>query len=79
MKLQRITVYLDSTDQWYNVIREANTWFGRNQWKSQNHVRRKLIRPKTGPISVWFDVPDLQFATWLGVKYSINAEVATNK
>lgn len=68
--LHRIHVYLNSEEQWYDVMREANKWFGKN-WRGQNHVRRKFRnRPGNAlPIKVWFDVPDIKFDTWVNLKY----------
>lgn len=82
--MHRFYVDLHTQDQWYSVIREANQWFGHKGWKGQNNVRRKLTQNQYTPtinrtVRVWFEVPDLKFATWLGIKYSINAEISTDK
>lgn len=77
--MHRFYVHLSTEEQWYNVIREANQWFGHNKWAGQANVRKKLIRPKLKPLEVWFEVPDLQFVTWLGVKYSLTTEVKPGK
>ena len=86
--MHRIIIELQTTDQWYNVIREANTWFGTGNWRGQNHVRKKLERNTiwvgnndfhVKPVPVWFDVPDPQFATWVKLKYALPGDVKTGK
>ena len=75
-KLQRIYVYVASADQWYSVMRECRSWFGKN-WRTQGRVKRKLTNSYNGrpflqhPIAVWFEVPDQRFATWISVKHSL--------
>ena len=73
--LQRIHVYVTTPDQWYAVMRECRSWFGKN-WRTQPRVKRKLTSPYVSrvgrePIAVWFEVPDLRFATWISVKMSL--------
>lgn len=87
--MHRIIIELQTTDQWYSVIREANTWFGTGNWRGQNHVRKKLERNNIywgnfgaagiKSIPVWFDVPDPQFATWVKLKYALPGDVKTTK
>lgn len=73
-KLHRIYVQMQSTEQWYAVMRECRGWFGKN-WRTQGRVKRKFahshIRVVREPIPVWFEVPDLRFATWISVKLSL--------
>lgn len=73
---KKIKVYVDvsNEDQWYDLIREANSWFGRGNWRGQKHVRRKFMY-QSGPISVWFEVPDAKFASYVTLKYSSTAQV----
>ena len=74
-KLHRIYVSLVTEEQWYGIMRECRSWFGKN-WKTQARVKRKLAegqrysrnRPS---IQVWFEVPDPRIATWISVKYSL--------
>lgn len=72
--LHRIYVSLSTEQQWYAVMRECRSWFGKN-WRTQGRVKRKLahgqIRTLRDPIAVWFEVPDLRFATWISVKMSL--------
>lgn len=73
--LHRFWFSINSTEQWYNIIRECKSWFGK-EWKGQGKVKRKLSRhgynySRQTPVDVWFDVPDIRFATWISVKYSI--------
>jgi hypothetical protein len=73
--LHRIYVTLTTQEQWYAVMRECRAWFGKN-WQSQGRIKRKLsegLRYGRGAplVTVWFDVPDLRFATWISVKYSL--------
>jgi hypothetical protein len=78
--LYRVVVELDSTDQWYAIIREAQRLFGPRKWNSQPRVRRKLERRWNKPqVRVWFDVPDMTFATWIGVKLAVRVISVTNK
>ncbi len=73
--LHRIYVSLSSEQQWYGIMRECRSWFGKN-WRTQARVKRKLSensryghnRPS---VQVWFEVPDLRIATWISVKYSL--------
>ena len=72
-KLHRIYVQMQTTDQWYSVMRECRSWFGRN-WRTQGRVKRKLHDKYSRlgqTIPVWFEVPDLRFATWISVKLSL--------
>jgi hypothetical protein len=72
----RIYVYLSTVDQWYTIMRECRAWFGKN-WRTQGRVKRKLANSYNArpllqhPIPVWFEVPDLRFATWISVKLSL--------
>ena len=68
-KSHRVTVQVQTQDQWYDVIREANTWFGRGNWRGQRNVRKKFLYG-TGPLDVWFEVPDPKFASYISLKYS---------
>jgi hypothetical protein len=87
--MHRIIIELQTVDQWYSVIREANTWFGPKNWRGQNHVRKKLERNAVWwgnsnyaaikSVPVWFDVPDPQFATWVKLKYALPGDVKTAK
>jgi len=78
--LYRIVVELTQTDQWYAIIREAQRLFGPKNWTCQPRVRRKLERRwgSTG-VRVWFDVPDITFSTWIGVKLAVRVISVTNK
>ena len=74
-KLHRIYVNVTTQEQWYAVMRECRSWFGKN-WKTQPRVKRKLAENtrygRNAPaVVVWFEVPDLRFATWVSVKYSL--------
>jgi len=77
--MHRILVSLNTRDEWYSVVREANAWFGRN-WRGQRRVRRQL-RDKisniwqTEPKKVWFEVPDIKFASWITVKYTLPVDI----
>ena len=77
MQPHRFWFHLTSLDQWYAIMRECRTWFGTN-WASMSKVRRKLEPRRAGirtiPVSVWFDVPDPRFATWISVKHSIQVQ-----
>jgi hypothetical protein len=67
---------------WYAVIRELNQVVGTNQWKGQNHVKRRLedlIWQDSKYIWVWFDVPDVKIATWLAVKLAVQVRILPGK
>ena len=80
--MHRIQVELRDITVWYAVIRELNQTFGVNNWKGQNHVRRRLedlIWNDSKTLWVWFDVPDEKIATWLAVKLAVSVRVPPNK
>lgn len=73
--LHRIYVSLTTAEQWYGIMRECRSWFGKN-WRTQPRVKRKLAESQrygrsTPSVQVWFEVPDLRIATWISVKYSL--------
>ena len=78
--MHRIWFELDTTDQWYAVMKEARTLYDKN-WRSQSHVKRRLDRYRFThkPETVWFDVPDEKFATWCAVKLAVRVVKAQNK
>lgn len=79
--LHRVFVELANTDQWYKIIREANTLYGAHNWRGQPRAKRRLERERySGKVTtIWFDVPDPAFATWVSVKHSVIACVRANK
>jgi hypothetical protein len=81
-ELQRFWVYVNTTEQWYSVMKECRAWFGKN-WKCQGKVRKKLsshsgLRWAKQLEPVWFDVPDARWATWVATKMSLQV-VADSK
>jgi hypothetical protein len=79
LELHRFWFLISNQEQWYGIMRECRSWFGK-EWRSMSKVRRKLgskhsPRPQTVP--VWFDVPDPRFATWIAVKMSLQAQSDT--
>jgi hypothetical protein len=80
--MHRIQIELRDIATWYAVIRELNHVFGANNWKGQNHVRRRLenlIWENDKAIWVLFDVPDQKIATWLAVKLAVTVRITPNK
>jgi hypothetical protein len=80
--MHRIQVELRDIKVWYAVIRELNQVFGVNNWRGQNHVRRRLenlIWDDSKTIWVWFDVPDPAIASWLAVKLAVQIKLVPNK
>jgi hypothetical protein len=78
--MHRILVSLQTRSEWYSVVREANVWFGAGNWRGQRRVKRQLresINPMwpVEPKKVWFEVPDLKFASWITVKYTLPVEI----
>jgi hypothetical protein len=70
-----MVVELQDTKQWYAIIKEANRCFGLGNWYGQPKIKRRLDRnvwTKTMVgTRVWFDVPEREFASWIGVKFGI--------
>lgn len=79
LTMHRITFTIDNISQWYSIMKEARSQFGKN-WRGQPKIKRKLAAWRvTGPVRVWFDVPDPTFATWCAVKLGVSATEAANK
>lgn len=78
LDMHRIYFELHTIEAWYCVMSEARTWFGKN-WKTQPRVKRKLEKYGTTSVTVWFDVPDPKFATWVSVKLAVRPVEAPNK
>ena len=78
--MHRIWFDIASTDVWYSIQREAKKLYG-NSWKSQARVKRKLdnIWGNQPSHSIWFDVPDQSFASWISVKYAVTAKITPGK
>lgn len=76
----RVFVTIKSELEWYQLMAECRTWFGKN-WRTQAHVRKKLRKFGTGPIEVWFEVPDANWSSWVAVKLGtqVKSIVETNK
>ena len=80
--MHRIQIELCTVKDWYAVIRELNQVFGANNWKGQNHVKRRLenlIWDNDKSVWVWFDVPDEKIATWLAVKLAVTVRITPGK
>jgi hypothetical protein len=77
--MHRIWFDLRDTDTWYAIMKEATSLYGRNGWKGQPRVRRRLEKfawERNRPENyVWFEVPDPSFATWISVKYSVQVRI----
>jgi hypothetical protein len=76
-ELHRFWFFVSTEKQWYDIIRECRSWFGKN-WQGMSKVRRKL-NPKNRyakmhQVPVWFEVPDPRFATWISVKLSLQVQ-----
>ena len=80
LSMHRITFSLKNTDQWYAIMKEARALYGKN-WRSQPHAKRRLDRYRWDSRNerVWFDVPDVQFASWCAVKLAVEATITANK
>ena len=76
-ELHRFWFMLSTTDQWYAIMRECRSWFGRN-WRSMSKVKKKITyhygTPQQLCVPVWFEVPDPRFATWISVKMSLQVQ-----
>jgi hypothetical protein len=78
--MHRILVTCRLQSDWYAVIREANRWFGTGNWRGQRRVKRTLRAEASRiwlpqPRKIWFEIPDIRFASWLSVKYTLPVEV----
>lgn len=74
--LHRFWFTISTEKQWYTIMKECREWFGKN-WQTQSKVRRKFsfnYSRKHFVEEIWFEVPDLRFATWISVKYGIQAQ-----
>ena len=72
-ELHRFWFAISTEQQWYAIMRECRTWFGR-RWQTMSKVRRKLnarYMSRGQMVMVWFEVPDPRFATWVSVKHSL--------
>jgi hypothetical protein len=78
--MHRIWFDVSTSETWYTIIKEANAQYGRN-WRCQPRVKRRLERNRWDPqlITVWFEVPDPNFASWVAVKHAIPAKMLANK
>jgi hypothetical protein len=74
--MHRIWFQLHTVKEWYAVMKEARAMFGKN-WRTQSRVKRRLEHNNlwglnvTQTVSVWFEVPDQTFATWVAVKHAV--------
>ena len=77
--MHRIWFDLRDTQTWYAIIKEATALYGKDGWRSQPRVRRRLDKfeweRNRVENHVWFEVPDLSFATWISVKYSVQVRI----
>ena len=81
--MTKFIIDLDRESQWYQVMAECRRCFGR-QWRGQPRVRRKFrYRPLAitapPPVQVWFEVPDPEFMTWIGIKTGCAVSPVPNK
>lgn len=78
--MHRITFEMVDSTQWYTVMREARLMFGTN-WRSQPRIKRRFDANRwlNKPVTVWFEVPDPAFASWIAVKHAVIATQAPGK
>ena len=73
--MHRIWFDLRDTKTWYAIMKEANALYGKDGWKGQPRVKRRLEKfawERTRVENhVWFEVPDPAFATWCAVKHAV--------
>ena len=73
--MHRIWFDLRDTKTWYAIMKEATALYGRDGWKSQPRVKRRLEKftwERTRVENhVWFEVPDPSFATGCAVKQAV--------
>ena len=80
LSMHRITFSIKTTEQWYKIMKEARTLYGKN-WRTQPHAKRRLDRNSWmgKQEQVWFEVPDPSFASWCAVKLAVEAKTVVNK
>ena len=80
LSMHRITFMLEDTSKWYSIMHEARALYGKN-WRCQPHTKRKLERNRwtKATIPVWFEVPDMTFASWCAVKLAVEAKLLPTK
>jgi hypothetical protein len=80
--LHRFWFMISTERQWYDIMRECRSWFGKN-WRGQSKVKKKLASQsnvnrvtftKSAPMAVWFEVPDPRFGTWISIKLSMQVQ-----
>ena len=78
--MHRITFRLTSKDQWYGIMREARALYGKD-WRGQPRVKRRLerFRWEKRKVDIWFEVPEISFATWCAVKLAVEVVSVPNK
>ena len=77
--MHRIYFELSDVEVWYAIMAECRALYGKD-WRTQSHVRRKLSNPWASKAQrVWFEVPDVAFATWIAVKHAVITRIAPNK
>jgi hypothetical protein len=73
--MHRIWFDLRDTQTWYAIMKEATAMYGKDGWKGQPRVKRRLERfawqRNREENLVWFEVPDPAFATWCAVKHAV--------
>jgi len=79
--MHRIWFELEDTETWYAIMREATALYGSRNWSTQPRVKRKLEHNRWArkTFLIWFDVPDVNFATWISIKHAVRAVNPTNK
>ena len=80
LAMHRITFKISTTAHWYSIMTEARALYGKN-WRAQPRVKRRLDHSRWSKelVSVWFEVPDLTFATWCAVKLGVEVVKDPNK
>jgi hypothetical protein len=76
--MHRVYFEVSDVDTWYSIMREARSWFAKN-WHCQGHVKRRLEKHNPKPLTVWFEVPDAKFGTWVAVKLAVRVVEPPNK
>ena len=78
--MTKFRIDIAQESQWYEVMRECRRCFGQN-WRGQPKVRKKFryASVAAGPVSVWFEVPDAEFVSWIGLKTGCAVTVIPNK
>ena len=87
--LHRFWFKVHTKEDWYSIVNECRLLYGSN-WRTQRNILKRFKKAqnynrsiqawiyRNMPHTIWFEVPDSAFATWITVKYSIEVSDTKN-